>query len=694
MPEIDRGMISRAYTKVVRTMLIHEPRFLALILLFLGADATGDGARARADDANPPPAPGRMFVVGRVLDAKGQPVPGATVAVYARSLALRRLRYATGRGQSPIGDGRANASGRFRVDVPRTSSSRDEAFGVVALAPGQGVGWVNLDPDDDQPTADIALRPEQAIHGRLFDLQGRPVPDVTISVGVIRREDPRVPAGSFGRRDGISYGSTRPHDYPAWPRPVKSDSEGRFVVSGVGRALLATLAFHHPRFAIQTVEVETDGAPGSKSVAVTLVPAQIVNVRVTYADTEEPVAHAPLQVSASRGRVLMIDAAETDAEGRARVHSWASDRNYGITAYPPIGQPYLIATGGGAWPKGALEQTLNIALPRAVLIHGKVTEEGSGKPDPGAWVDFLPREARPNGANTPLLIGTDADGSFRLGVDPRPGDLCIKGLGDDHVLQSIGSRITQSDPTGGRRLYAHAHAFLDLKQGVESQEVNLVVRRGVTVSGRVVGPDGQPVRDAQIISRIILDPSRGGGTAWSGSFHGKVRDGRFAIHGLDPDAEVPVYFLEPKGKLGAVVNLSGKSDAGAPVIVRLEPCGAARARVVDPGGKPVAVSRRQMVINMVVTPGLPYRAVNAKGGPLAEEIDLDRLDPLNYKPELVSDADGRITLPELIPGATYRFIDYTTVVRGETGPEVRKEFTVKPGETVDLGDIRIEKPPR
>ena len=48
--------------------------------------------------------------------------------------------------------------------------------------------------------------------------------------------------------------------------------------------------------------------------------------------------------------------------------------------------------------------------------------------------------------------------------------------------------------------------------------------------------------------------------------------------------------------------------------------------------------------------------------------------------------------PALIPGATYRFIDDTMVVRGKTGPQVRKEFTVKPGETIDLGDILIEKP--
>jgi hypothetical protein len=44
----------------------------------------------------------------------------------------------------------------------------------------------------------------------------------------------------------------------------------------------------------------------------------------------------------------------------------------------------------------------------------------------------------------------------------------------------------------------------------------------------------------------------------------------------------------------------------------------------------------------------------------------------------------------LIPGATYRIYDNT--VGGGDDPQLRKEFTVKPGETVDLGDILIEKP--
>ena len=35
-----------------------------------------------------------------------------------------------------------------------------------------------------------------------------------------------------------------------------------------------------------------------------------------------------------------------------------------------------------------------------------------------------------------------------------------------------------------------------------------------------------------------------------------------------------------------------------------------------------------------------------------------------------------------------------TTARDPAGTQVRKEFSLKPGETLDLGDIRIEKPPR
>ena len=217
------------------------------------------------------------------------------------------------------------------------------------------------------------------------------------------------------------------------------------------------------------------------------------------------------------------------------------------------------------------------------------------------------------------------------------------------------------------------------------------------MEGRLLRPDGEPVRDAWIFSPLILDPATGAHAGWAGRYHGKLRNGHFEVRGLAPDAEVPVYFLEPERKLGAVVTLSVKSPAAGPITVRLEPCGSARARIVNPDGSPVAKPVRDLTITMVITPGpAPNSFPSDKATAVlsADEGRLAELDPMNYAAAPAPDAEGRIMLPVLIPGATYRFTDYTTFVRGQTGPEIRKEFTVKPGEKLILGDIRIGRAPR
>ena len=85
-------------------MLLTKLQLIVLTLLFLGAIAAGPSfliqsssmndepgaptASQEPKDASPDPGPGRMFVVGRVLDPQGKPVPGATVVIHARNLAL------------------------------------------------------------------------------------------------------------------------------------------------------------------------------------------------------------------------------------------------------------------------------------------------------------------------------------------------------------------------------------------------------------------------------------------------------------------------------------------------------------------------------------------------------------------------------------------------------------------------------
>jgi hypothetical protein len=48
-------------------------------------------------------------------------------------------------------------------------------------------------------------------------------------------------------------------------------------------------------------------------------------------------------------------------------------------------------------------------------------------------------------------------------------------------------------------------------------------------------------------------------------------------------------------------------------------------------------------------------------------------------------SDGRVVVSDLIPGATYR-----VSVLGKNGMEdERYEFTVRPGETTDVGDVTL-----
>ena len=52
--------------------------------------------------------------------------------------------------------------------------------------------------------------------------------------------------------------------------------------------------------------------------------------------------------------------------------------------------------------EGLVKQEVKIALPRGVLVRGKVTEAGSGKPVAGAGVQFWPQDDdSPAGRRTP-----------------------------------------------------------------------------------------------------------------------------------------------------------------------------------------------------------------------------------------------------------------------------------------------------
>ena len=615
--------------EVLRSMMLHKFKLVSLTLFFVGAVATSTGyltlalartdepksraaipqppAVAKPDDTNAKPAPGRMFVVGRVLDPQGKPVPGATVMASARPKFLRPGAGDEGRYATAIAHANGDESGRFRLDTPRTSSSRSDEFTVVALAPGYGTGWVNVDPDADQPAGDISLEPEQLIHGRLLDLTGRPAQGVVVSVvGIQRVLVPDSNPQLDGRitSEGPIFWWARVNDIPGWPKPATTDADGRFTVHGVGRGLEVRLNVVAPRFAPQMIELATDDAPGAKAVSSSLQPAQIITGRVTLADSGRPVPHARVEiVSTGEGQRGSRSASfTTDADGRFRANPWPGNLFF-VTASPPLGQLCLANRKRIDWPKGAIEQSIDLVLPKGVVIRGKVTEEGSGRPVAGASVHFKPHTRADGGAyQSDGQSETGADGSFELAAPPVAGHLAVLAPTEDFVLREIGNREFFSGQPGGMRLYSHSFVACEPQPGGLALEVRVTLRRGITVVGRFVGPDGNAVKDVWIIGPEILGQGAPAWRRWQINYHGNAVGGRFELHGRDPDRVLPVYFLDPKRRLGATAQLSGKSAADGPLTIRLEPCGAATARLLDAHGRPVAGYRNKYMVSMIIIP--------------------------------------------------------------------------------------------
>jgi hypothetical protein len=457
-------------------------------------------------------------------------------------------------------------------------------------------------------------------------------------------------------------------------------------VCGVAAGHHLFLDVRDDRYARVRLQVPPHKSADDREEVFVLPPPHVLTGRVTAEDTGKPVAGAAILVMAPGQNFY----GKTDADGRYQV-AVSDAGSLEIHASAP-GRPYLTRKQSLEWPKGAARHRADLALPRGVLVTGKVTEAPSGRPVAGAVVQWFPRqEGNPQLKKdvaalwkSPAVSG--ADGTFRIPVLPGPGHLLVTGPTPDYVHHevyygelhggrpSFGSVISGPEGNqfyGGQRVYAHGVVPLDVKPGAEAAAADVVLRRGVTVRGRLVGPDDKPApAAAQMFSRLQSSPA-GHVFAEPVDLYG----GRFELRGCDPAATYRVFFLDPVNRLGAVAGIAGKQAAGDPVTVRLAPCGTATARLVDGTGAPMA--RRRVVVEVIVTPG---RAGGDPGGPAGDVLGLVWADPHSYPEWPRTDGAGRLTLPALIPGATYRF--------HLQGNGAVKDCTAEAGRVVDWGDVR------
>ncbi len=645
-------------------------------------------ARADKEDVK------KLTVTGRILDPNGKPLAGAQVAVCTRQgVIVNSWQGWASLRNEVLGRTESDNDGCYRLTVLRSDPLMTKRFvRVVATAPGCGLAWKALDPDTERAEAEIRLTPVQRVSGHIVGLQGEEAAGVTIHVARITRK----PEKGEHEDDGVLR---LPADLAV---SATTDDKGNFVFADFGPGLKLELEIRDPRYERKDEWfIDTADKTQCENIRLVLAPGRYVEGRVVYQDTGKPVPNARLMFANP------IVEANADEQGRFKVslfgprdHGTGRVLDIGVHAYPPTGEPYVNTFQGIDFPRGVVRREVTVKLPRGVLVRGKVTEVGSAKPVAGAYVTH-------DGLRETYAV-SGPDGSYQLGVPAGVGRLLVTHPSGEFVSQIVGSAGGGIDnPAGGSfqkpagdPSYYHAVVEVDVKRDEKVREVNVPLRRGLTIKGRLVGPDDKPVANALMFVS-------GHHPRFENTMHPvQVRDGQFEVRGCDPEKSYRLLFLEyprmpqlltmaeglqtfgqlwlgelvnGKDRRGASMKVLAKKAVGEPLVVRVAACGSARLHFVDAAGKP----KKDFIpwLQLVVTPGPPlWKAIEDKT--LAAEV-VTLAGPYGDQPpgQPKTDAKGYVTFHGLIPGATYRIKTYSRDMGHNT---VLKDFSVEAGTTAEL----------
>jgi hypothetical protein len=652
------------------------------------AIALAVGDRAPDGDSQPKKLDHPIVVTGIVRSPDGKPFAGARVEIvaYDRTFAWDRVR----RKQDPIEyehlETKSDAHGAFRFELRRNASQPPPSIALLASAEYYSPaarGYFQLHPPLH---FELKLHEPKTLRLQFVDEAGNPVGGI----------DPRIVGGSLeGGQRWEAPGSL--HKGSAWPRVARTDKEGYTTVTVAAPAKQLYLAVDDERFGTTSVRAPA----GQKTTSVVLKRPRFVSGIVTAADSGKPLAGIEVRIRYARRWH------RTDSEGRFRVEAWDPGAAFGrrqsefeIEVKPPSDSDYLPRTLESAWPGEVGDADVAVKLKRGLVVEGRVVEQATGKGVKQALIFFVPQGNNPlrkkfertNEFGRDIPYATDAEGRFRVPVVPGPGYLLVQGPSLDYVHTEFSRGEQLFGKPGLEREYYDAVTKINLKPDERPQPLTIALQRGVTLRRKVVRPDGAPAAGIAFARSYLEFESR----ISAANAAVVVDDGVFELPGFDTKQPSPIYVVDFEHHCGGVVKPKPSEIDTASPPIRLEACGTAKVRFLNSKGKADAGYRPE--VQLTITPGPSMRARERPNQPLMGEhvywvnvywragvrFSGGGLSVFDLRP--VADAEGRLTIRDLIPGAAYQ-IEYQN---GTFPPPVR-EFSVRPGETVDLGDIVIGK---
>jgi hypothetical protein len=615
-----------------------------------------------------------MLLTGTVLSPQGKPVPMATVEVIAYD--DRDWRRGLRDNEVDHYQTQADAAGKFRLVVPRDISRPRDYTHLIAGAEGFAPAMQSIESTLRRKHVEIKLHEPKVVRLQLIDAAGNP----------LARVQPQLWSAN-GKDEWLSAHHGHPYrTVSAWPRFSKSDTQGNVTLTVPAFAEMLEVSIDDERLGDHVLRVQlSDAATG-----VVVEPAQALHGKITAEDTGEPLAGALVVMmkepyrkvrTAADGSFRLLSGATTDSP-------YPGGRNrYMVHIYPPPESLYL--AGAGEWQKpkdGFGDGELSVALKRGIVVQGRVIEKQSQKPVAGASVHFVPQSANnpffrdvgaTRSATSDLKSATDGDGRFRLAVWPGPGYLLVRGPTIDFVHVEITEGDLQYGKPGLNREYHHGALRINLEPDKPPSPLTFELERGVTLRRRVVRPDGKPAAGKAYARSYLLHNDEI--HSWLPPI--PLEAGVLEMPGFAPERSKPIFIFDPQGGCAAVVApTAAEVDLASPPI-QLQPCGAARFRFVTDKG--TVLSDYEPMLRMNVTPGSSGRAFIRPEQPLwSENIIWQNVARPAKIPK--TDSEGRVTVTDLIPGATYRVL-YV----GKEDWTDGYEFTVRSGETVEVGEVVI-----
>jgi RNA polymerase sigma factor (sigma-70 family) len=595
-----------------------------------------------APDPNAPPV---LSAVGRVQDAAGRPLAGATVI-------LREWpSWSTRPAEAVLAQTRTDAGGRFRfAGVPSRPLRcawhvREHPWEVVAQAPGRGLAWRHLTAEARQRPFTLTLTPAARLEGQLLGPAGQAVAGgyvEPIQVEALRPVAVDLPAW---RQEYLDLRNSRP------TLAVRSNAAGRFALDGLPPGVRVWLRIRAPGYLERTVLAATVGDPQPSVIT----RFQLSGRRVVRL---EPVRTGPLLLRLQpgrrvRGQVLGPNGAGVAGarvRGRGQVATADAAGQFTLGGLP-LG-PCLLAAwdpAEGTQLVGAVtrlnipadrpEVGLTVRLERGRACRGRVVDALTGRGVGGVNVFWLPLPGR--WSDTPFIPAvTRRDGSFRLVVPAGTVRVAASGLGVGYPEQ------TTQDVAAWRPA---------------PLTIPLWPRVVLVVRGRVLDPQGRPVQGAEVALEHHSDPGHPVRLCAADA------RGRFTLAGVPPGPNCEWVVTDPRRPLGARVPATLPAGAVPPEQeVRLRPLAAVAGRVVDAAGQPLPGAAVRVWVRFAVPGGSPREIVVPTGG-------------------LSTGADGTFRFTGLLPGPRARY----TVEVSANGRVGRRSaaFAVAAGRTQRLADL-------